>query len=384
MRAKGLSKEKVLSKLNQACEEDLKYADGKILCSMCTSPHPMAKLAHGMFLEANLGDPGLFSGSMQLEKEAVAELIELLHGPQDSTGFVVSGGTEANLLAIYAAREAANVEAPEIVVPESAHFSFDKICDLLKVKIVKAKLDASYRVDPASVEKCVNDQTVAIVGNAGSAELGIIDPVEVLSKVALEQNVPLHVDAAFGGLVIPFLKELGYVVPEFDFQLNGVKSVTVDPHKMGMSTIPAGGILFRDSKSVECIKTHTPYLTEEYQCTFVGTRSAASAAATWAVFASLGREGFKKTIKNCMDSTMFLYEGLEKASFEVLLRPVMNIVAFRSANSKLLADVLRQRGWYVSYVPRLDCVRVVLMPHTTKKHVADFLRCLGELGKKLS
>ena len=381
MRAKGLSKKEVLAKLKQAREEDLKYVDGKILCSMCTNPHPTAKAAHDIFLAANLGDPGLFPGSMQLEREAIATLSELLHGPKDGVGFIVSGGTEANLMAMYAARNAANVEVPEVVVPELAHFSFDKICNLLKVKLIKAKLDASYRVDPASVAQQVTKRTVAIVGNAGSAELGTVDPIDALSKIAVAHGVPLHVDAAFGGLVIPFLKELGYAVPEFDFQQQGVASVTVDPHKMGMSTIPAGGILFRNSTSLECIKTQTPYLTEPEQCTFVGTRPAASAAATWAVFNSLGREGYRKTVKRCMNLTTYLYEGLEEVGFEVLLRPTMNILAFRNANPRLLADKLRQRGWCVSFVPRLNCIRVVLMPHSTKQHITDFLQCLRELGK---
>ena len=178
---------------------------------------------------------------------------------------------------------------------------------------------------------------------------------------------------------MPFLKDIGYSVPDFDFQLAGVQSVTVDPHKMGLSTIPAGGILFRDSKHLACIETQTPYLTEETQCTFVGTRSGASAAATWAVFESLGCEGFKKTVKSCMDVTTFLYEGLEEAGFEVLLRPSMNIVAFRNANIPVLASKLRQKSWHVSFVPRLNCLRVVVMPHTTKQHAADFLEFLQEL-----
>jgi len=205
LQAKGLSKKQVLAKLKLARERDLKYSDGKILCSMCTTPHPLAKVANEMFLEGNLGDPGLFPGSHQLEKEAVAALSDLLHGPKGGVGFIVSGGTEANLLAMYAARNAANVEAPEVVVPESAHFSFEKICDLLKVKLVKAKLDTSYLVDLTAVEQQITKHTIAVVGNAGSAELGTIDPIEALSKIAVAHKVPLHVDAAFGGLVLPFL-----------------------------------------------------------------------------------------------------------------------------------------------------------------------------------
>ena len=76
--------------------------------------------------------------------------------------------------------------------------------------------------------------------------------------------------------------------------------MTVDPHKMGMAAIPAGGIIFRDRKALDFIKTETPYLTDQYQYTFVGTRTGASAASAWAVFRTLGMEGFKKMVGKCM------------------------------------------------------------------------------------
>jgi glutamate/tyrosine decarboxylase-like PLP-dependent enzyme len=81
-----------------------------------------------------------------------------------------------------------------------------------------------------------------------------------------------------------------------------------------------------------------------------------------------------------MDVTSFLQARLEESNFEVVVKPKINIVAFRSANNKRLVIDLRQRGWYVSYVPRLDCVRVVVMPHSTKRHITDFMRVLRELA----
>ncbi len=378
MQATGLSRDKVLARLKQAREEDLKYEEGKILCSMCTTPLPAAKAAQQMFSDSNLGDPGLFPGSAKLETEAVASLAELLHG-NNSAGFIVSGGTEANLLAVYAARNRAEATAPEVVLPESAHFSFSKICDMLRIKPVYAMLDADFKVSVSDVEEHITKNTVAIVGNAGSAELGVVDPIAELSAVAMRRGIHLHVDAAFGGLVIPFLKELGFEAPAFDFELDGVQSITVDPHKMGQVPIPAGGILFRNNTFLKLIKTETPYLTEPSQYTFVGTRPGASAAATWAALASSGRDGYRKKVKHCMDLTLTLSETLEAEDFEVLLRPTMNIVAFRSPKSRILAEKLRQKGWFVSYVPRLDCIRVVLMPHLRKRHVEAFLKCLVEL-----
>jgi tyrosine decarboxylase/aspartate 1-decarboxylase len=379
MREKGLTKKEIIAKLKEASGRDLRYRDGKIFNSMCTSPHPVAKRAHIIFLDSNLGDPGLFPGCAQLERDAVSALATLLHGPKGSTGSIVSGGTEANMLAMYAAREAAEIEKPEVVIPESAHFSFEKICNMLKLKAVEAKLDNSFRMDPASAQKQVTKNTVAIVGNAGSPELGTVDPIDALSEIASEHGIPLHVDAAFGGLILPFLKDLGYAVPDFDFSLPGVQSITVDPHKMGMSTIPGGGILFRDQKSQEIIRVKTPYLTGDWQSTLVGTRSGASAAATWAVFEKLGREGFRKTAKHCMKLTTFLSEGLQKAGFELVTQPTMNIVAFRKGNAKMLKEKLQRQGYHTSYIPRLNCIRVVVMPHHNRKNINDFLKAASSI-----
>ncbi len=379
MREKGLSRKAVLAELKKFWEQDLRYEDGRILCSMCTAPRRVAKTAHSMFASSNLGDSGLFPGSLRLEKEVIQKLATLLKG-KGSVGFLVSGGTEANLLALLAARNMADARNPEVVLPESAHFSFTKICNLLRLKPVHASLDGAYRVDPASVEKCITENTVALVGTAGTVELGTVDPIAELSAVALKHGVYLHVDAAFGGLIIPFLSD-GQTAADFDFRLEGVNSITVDPHKMGMITIPAGGILFRNRTFLDYIKTETPYLTEEVQYTFVGTRPGAPAAAAWAVFEHLGREGFQTTIQHCIKLTAFLASKLEALGFKLVSQPTLNIIAFRSSNSKLLSEKLRQQGWFVSYIPRLDCIRIVVMPHLRRRHLTAFLKDLSKIAR---
>jgi tyrosine decarboxylase / aspartate 1-decarboxylase len=342
---------------------------------MCTKPLPIAKKAFQMFMDSNLGDSGLFLGSAQLEGQAISELAELLNGVE-AAGFLVSGGTEANLLALQAAQNMAQKTHPEVVLPLSAHFSFSKICSLLKIKPVYADLDSNYKVNPQSVQECINQNTVAIVGTAGTAELGVVDPIGQLSKVALDHHVYLHVDAAFGGLVIPFLEE----AEKFDFSLEGVQSVTVDPHKMGMAPIPAGGILFRTPKTLEFIKTETPYLTKQFSYTFSGTRSGASAAATWAVFNFLGRVGFGKIVNQCMSNTHYLAGQLKTAGYSLVVEPTLNIVAFRSGNTQTLYRKLLENDWLVSYVPRLDCIRIVVMPHVKKRHLEEFLKQLRRLA----
>jgi len=379
MQAEGRDWKSVLAELRKIREQDARYEDGGILCSMCTNPHPVAKRAHQMFLNSNLGDSGIFPGSQRLEKEVIRKLATLLHSPT-SAGFIVSGGTEANLLALLAARNMTQRDSPEVVIPESAHFSFKKICNLLRVKAVQVPVESSFRVDPASIERCLSKNTIAIVGTAGTAELGAVDPIVKLADIAQKRGIWLHVDAAFGGLVIPFLDNRNDSDLSFDFRLEGVKSVTVDPHKMGMATIPAGGILFRDPTYLEHIKTETPYLTEPCQYTFVGTRSGASVAATWAVFESLGIEGYKRMVKHCMKMTNILARGVESLGFQLVTQPTLNILAFRCADSKRLQEKLRLRGWFVSRVPRLNCVRIVVMPHLKLRHVKAFLNDLARLA----
>ena len=203
-----------------------------------------------------------------------------------------------------------------MVLPESAHFSFTKICNLLNLKPVYADLDSSFRVDPSTVEKCINKNTVAIVGTAGTAELGAVDPIDALSEVALRHDVYLHVDAAFGGLVMPFLPN---PKPTFDFNLKGVKSITVDPHKMGMAAIPAGGILFKDAKTLDYLKTETPYLTDKFQYTLVGTRTGAAAASAWAVFKALGDGGLPENRRR-------LHEKHKDYSQTASKKPVLSLL----------------------------------------------------------
>ena len=377
MPPKRLSRKTVLSELKKINNLDQHYADGRILCSMCTTPHPLAKKAYQLFFESNLGDSGLFPGSTQIEKEVIHELAKLLHG-ENAAGFVVSGGTEANLMALLAARNMPNVNQPEVVLPKSVHFSFTKICNLLSLKPVYAGLDSFFRVDTSEVEKCISKNTVAIVGTAGTAELGAVDHIDRLSEIALRHNVYLHVDAAFGGLIIPFLPN---PKPTFDFNLEGVKSITVDPHKMGMAAIPTGGILFKNAKTLDFIKTETPYITDKIQYTFVGTRTGAAVASAWAVFKALGMEGYQKVVGSCMKNTKLLADGIEKAGFKLVVEPTLNLVAFRGVKTRGVAENLLTRGWFVSYVPRYDCIRVVVMPHVKSKHIDAFLKDLVKMEK---
>ena len=382
---KGLPEKAILDELESKLKEDFTYDSGRILGSMCTTPYSFAKEVYMKFLEKNLGDPGLFSATTQLEKEAIGMLGSLLSHP-NASGHIVSGGTEANILALWAARNLAKNKPHDVIVPISAHCSFDKAANLLGLKLIKVKLNDHFQMDVKETEKAVSEDTVAIVGVAGTTGLGAVDPIPELSEIALAHDVYFHVDAAFGGFVLPFLKEFGSNVQDFDFRLPGVCSITVDPHKMGLAPIPAGGILFRDEEMMRSISTRVPYLagggTEH--TTILGTRSGASSIAVWALLMHLGKQGYRAVVGRCMRLTSKLVEGIQRIDgVSLVTQPTLNVVGISSdeVDIKSVAKELKRRGWAVAVFP--DYIRVVVMPHVKSSHIEHFLKDLEKTAENL-
>lgn len=373
MKEKALPADEVIAILERTRMRDYNY--DRFFSTMCTRPHPIAVRAHHMFLETNLGDPGLFPGAAGLEEEVVSMLGELL-GCAGAKGYISTGGTESNIQAVRAARNESGIKNGNIVVPASAHFSFDKIGDLLSLEVRKAEIDSDLRVDINSVESLVDNRTVALVGIAGTTEFGQVDPIEELSDLALEWGVHLHVDAAFGGFVLPFLdKDFAW-----DFSLPGVSSITIDPHKMGLSTIPAGGLLFRGPECMNALETETHYLTKARQASLTGTRSGAAAAATYAVMMHLGREGFREMIGYCMDLTCHLVQGARDMGVEPLIEPVMNVVALVVPGPSRVREKLMDRDWHVSITREPNrALRLILMRHMNHENIDLFLADLKEI-----
>lgn len=385
LQLKGLPQNAVLKELELKLKKDFTFKSGKIIGSMCTTPHPIAKRVYVRYLEKNIGDSGLCPGVAELEKEVIRMLGTLFSNPEAS-GHIVTGGTEANTLALWAAKRLSKKDCGEIIIPASAHCSFDKAADMLGLKVVRVRLNNKFQVDVNAVRKTLNQNTIAIVGVAGTTGLGVVDPIGDLSKIALEEGLYLHVDAAFGGFVLPFLRELSYNVPDFDFALPGVCSITIDPHKMGLAPIPAGGILFRDEKIRKAVSWKISYLAggETEQATIVGTRSGASVIAVWALLRCLGFEGYKRVVGRCMRLTWKLVKEIKRISgLDIVTEPSMNVVGLKSDvfDIRKIAHELRLKGWAVSLFP--NHIRIVVMPHIREKHIESFVEDLRAVTKKL-
>ena len=380
--AAGLDSREVRRLLADRLEADLTFGSGHILGSMCSSPDPLAADIFSDQIEKNLGDPGLHPALAELEEEAIRLIGNLLHN-QEAVGAVVSGGTEANLLAMWTAKNRAPAGCREVVLPETAHFSFDKAAGLMDLTLVKIPVDTDNRVRIDAYRRAVGPRTMALVGIAGTTGLGAVDPLQEISDIAVEQNLYLHVDAAFGGFVLPFLEDAGYAgaVGPFDFCLPGVDSMTIDPHKMGRAPIPAGCILYRDDTIAGHSATSVSYLAGGHtrQRTIVGTRSGAAVAAVWGLITMYGRAGYTEIVQRCMGNTHWLRNELQAMEgVETVIEPIINVLGIRPTRIPLetLAGRLRGRGYALSLFPGF--LRITLMPHLTREQLTRFLKVLQE------
>jgi tyrosine decarboxylase/aspartate 1-decarboxylase len=369
LHSKGASEQEVIAALEATLKKDHLFQAGRVLSSMCTSPHELAIKAHMMFIESNLGNPDLYPGTKQLEQIVIQQLSDLFHG-NNISGHMTSGGTEANITALWIARKLTGKR--EVIYPKSAHFSIIKAIDMLNMVPIEIGLDDQYRF---SIDDCLDkasENTAAIICMAGTTELGVIDPIEKLSKLCHEKYY-LHVDGAFGGFVIPFLKELGYTMPKFDFELPNVSSFCTDPHKMGLSTMPAGVLLYRDKQYLDHITVEAPYLVSMKHTTLTGTKGSGAVAAIYAVLRYLGREGYKKVVKECMDNTLYFQNGIQDLGLEPINPPVMNVLAIKLRDPKRIQHELSKQNWFVSKSRYPKGIRFVIMPHVTRTVIDNFL-----------
>ncbi|RDE13484.1 MAG: tyrosine decarboxylase MfnA [Candidatus Thorarchaeota archaeon] len=379
----GMDRDKILEILDTLLANDATYQTGRPVASMSTIPHRIGSEVFSKTLEKNAGRLHTFKGSGRVEQEVIAMIGNLLN-LNTPFGTTTSGGTESNILAMLAARESSKkITRPEIIAPRTIHFSVDKAAWLLGVKLIKTSVDKEYRAIPRAVESKITKNTVGMFCTAGTTYLGQVDPIDELGKIAHDHGLPLHVDAAFGAFVLPFLKDLHETDIEFDFKVNGVTSISSDPHKMGLAPIPAGCIIFREQQSLKAITRKVPYLqgASSKQATILGTRPAASILATWAVMKHLGREGYRETVKECMRRTRIAKDRINRNPLlRSAIEPVINIIGIKSKEVALDTLVLRleAKGWSVSTSPFPPTLRLIVMPHVTEGALNAFLNDLDE------
>ena len=311
------------------------------------------------FTENGLGNTKAFPGVGQMERDILDMGLSLFHAPETGVGTMSTGGTESLLLAIKCCRDwtranRPNVKKPNIVAPMSVHPAFDKAAHLMDLEVRRTELAKDCRADPKAMAQAIDDQTMMIVGSAPCFPHGVIDPIAELSALGLERNLWLHVDACVGGYLAPFARKLGYPVPEFDFGLPGVWSMSADLHKFGHCPKPASTVFYRTPE----IHAFQKFDNAEWSGgrmitqTYVGTRPGGAIAAAWAVMNHLGEEGYLEISRRMLEMSKAYVQGVNAIpGLKVVGDPHLSIVSYASVDPSVsiaaVADKLREKNWLI-------------------------------------
>ncbi|XP_049869835.1 sphingosine-1-phosphate lyase isoform X2 [Pectinophora gossypiella] len=322
----------------------------------------------------------VFPGINKMEAEVVRCAINLFHGDDECCGTVTTGGTESIIMACKAFRDLAynkGITNPQIVVPSTVHSAFDKAAQYLglSVKTIPVNPD-TMTVDVEAVKKAIGRRTCLIVGSAPNFPYGTMDDINALSDIALEYDVPLHVDACLGGFIAAFMPAAGFPVPVFDFRLPGVSSISADTHKYGYAPKGTSVIMYRRPEYRHCQYT----VTTEWpggvygSPTVNGSRAGGLIAATWATMMFVGKDRYVKMAEEILTITRYI-EG-EMRSIEgifVFGKPATTVIAWGSNHFDIfkMAELLHKKGWSLNALQYPSGVHMCVTHAHTQPGVAE-------------
>jgi glutamate/tyrosine decarboxylase-like PLP-dependent enzyme len=224
----GRPREEILAELKEiAMAEDGFWQTGQCSGTMYCGDmdhYAFMSQASGLYAHVNILQRDICPSATRFEGEIIAMTLDMLHGDQaeDACGSTTSGGSESILSAVLAYREWGlahkGIEKPEMILPETAHVAFRKAAHLFGFQVHLAPVDSeTTQVDIDFVRDHIGPNTVMIVGSACNYGYGTIDAIDELSKLAVEHEIGLHVDACLGGFILPWGEQLGYDIAVFDF-----------------------------------------------------------------------------------------------------------------------------------------------------------------------
>lgn len=430
MPQKGFPRYKIDAKLDAALENCIDYDEDPVLGFPGTAPSEVALETLNVFALRQPNNIGYhtksipsemgFLGTQKLEESfiyAVADMVGVVNPEREIDGYICNGGTEGNYHGLWLARN--NLWAERrikwgenrgIVVLHSFlfHYSLGKVFGRLlggdpdepqenrRGIISELPTDDRGELTPETVEEYVRwyyqegYRRFAVFLTAGTVNLGSIDPVgainDALERLVAELGiaVAIHVDAAFGGFVIPFVEPHR----RFAFQHSLVTSLSLDAHKTGGVPYSAGVFLCRKG-FLEYTKTDAAYIFCHEDHTVPGSRSGAMAAACWATVMHHGREGYARIAAQGMKMRDYLAERFQEIPGTMVFPSRLNILAVHLPAP--LDERVRQRYCIVpdtfpeplssrarnasGLIERAQGIyRFTVMPHVTEEKIDRFFR----------
>jgi glutamate decarboxylase len=374
---------------------------------------PMASKLMSESFEKNLVDRDEYPQTAEIEKRCVNILSELWNAPPDSSPFGTStiGSSEACMLAGMAFRwnwrsrqESQGKQAlkPNLVLGANAQICWEKFCRYWDVEPRFVPLEnGRYHIDAKlAVEQC-DENTIGVIGIMGSTLDGSYEPIQELNEqLNLLQDktgldIPIHVDAASGGFVAPFLQ------PDliWDFRLQRVKSINASGHKYGMVYPGVGWILWRHPNDLpkELIFNVNYLGGNEPTFALNFSKPGNGVIAQYYNFLRLGRKGYTNILQKCQNTALYLSESIEKMEQFTIISSGSDIPVFSfTLNDDVtefslydLSDSLRQQGWQVpAYTLPSNLNETVVMRIVVKENFSEdmahlFISNFEEEVKKL-
>ncbi|MBD3185987.1 aminotransferase class V-fold PLP-dependent enzyme [Candidatus Bathyarchaeota archaeon] len=396
----GTSKEELTSIMSRFHEGDANWEQGKTWTYVYNAGSDFTnfiKQAHNRFFMESGLSPMAFPSLKRFEAEVVSMAVDMLRGNKRCFGNMTTGGTESILMATKTYRDWARdkkpaINEPEMIVPESAHPAFEKAAHYFDMNIIRTPLDGNFKADVKAVERAITENTVMIVGSAIDYPTGIVDPIEDLAALAKEHGIGFHTDSCLGGFMLPFVRKLHEEgedvprVPDFDFKVPGVTSISADLHKYGYAPKGTSLILYKNQKWWKYqFFAHVEWSGGAYASpTMTGTRSGALMAAAWTIMKFLGWKGYMTLARNTMHAARELQRGIEEIP-ELSIRgdPVMSVFGCVSNDEKInpyiLADQLGKKGWTIDCVDAPQSMHFIVCDHHYQKQIVPlFLEELKE------
>lgn len=288
--------------------------------------------------EITISDKGTFNFTRYLEKILLQKIVQLLKLPFSSfSGYVTSGATEANIYAMWIAREWAkskNGNKTYWIVPDNAHYSIAKALNLLGVtqEVITIETNSLGRANSEKIMSSIRkirekgNDPIILPLTVMTTECGAIDPVIEIDKFIADSktnNIFFHIDAAFSGLLLPFLDEYKNI-----FLLQSLTSISIDFSKTVGGPAASGAVVFRSGLE-QYVITHAPYLSESIDQTLSGSRKGSDVIAMYSILSINDFSDIKKDILDASKKAKFLASELSKIEFiKLFYEPNLNYIVF--------------------------------------------------------
>ncbi len=363
---KGMSAYDALKKIQKDLEEDgLKSHDLGSYTTIQMLPETEVLIHQSMGV--NMVNQNEYPKTTEIHNNMIKTIAHFLHAPDrdDVFGSSTAGSSESIFLAILAAKWAWKKKRihgkPNIVFCSNAHLCWYKFSKYLDIEIREIALEAPNTYPMDRVIENIDQNSISIVAVLGCTQLGTSDPIGALNKrlEAVNQknnwDVGIHVDAAIGGFVAPFLE--ASVFGSWDFECPLVRSINLSGHKFGLVYPGLGWILFRHKRYFHReLRVKSNYLcgiSESFTINF--SRSSSLVIAQYFNFLHYGFEGYQKAIKQCIENARLLSKLLTNHDvFEMLSDGKIPVVVFRFKDT-IRVDIsaftarLREKKWMLPY-----------------------------------